>query len=52
MVEYDYVWFVFFGVVKDDLCYVMLVVLFVLGYGVGELIGILICVDVMFFFGC
>ncbi len=47
-VEYDYVWFVPSGAVKDDLRHATLVALPVPGHGAGEPIGILTRVDATF----
>lgn len=51
-VEYDYVWFVPSGAVKDDLRHATLVALPVPGHGAGEPIGILTRVDATFSSGC
>ena len=51
-VEYDYVWFVPSGAVKDDLRHATLVALPVPGHGAVEPIGILTRVDATFSSGC
>lgn len=51
-VEYDYVWFVPSGAVRDDPRHATLVALPVPGHGAGEPIGILTRVDATFSPGC